>query len=224
MNFKRLMIRPTVLSLALIAVTGCNTVPGLVDRAGGEQGAHFTPVNFRGETRLPAEVQRVAVLPVDGGAIAGEESAAAMDAVLLTALQRQMRFEVVVVSREECHRLFGASAFSSVAALPHGFLEKIASNYAVDAVLFTDLTVYKAYRPLALGFRAKLATVRDVRLVWAFDEVFSADSQPMRNSVRSFYRRGDHPAPSDPVPAVLQSPVRFGAVAADLMFRTLPPR
>jgi hypothetical protein len=224
MNFYRLTIRSTVLSLALVALGGCNTVPELIDRAGVEQGPYFTPVNFRGESRLPAEVQRVAVLPVDGGEIAGEESAAAMDAVLLTALQRQVRFEVVVVSREECHRLFGASAFSSVAALPHGFLEKIASHYAVDAVLFTDLTVYKAYRPLALGFRAKLATVRDVRLIWAFDEVFSADSQPMRNSVRSFYRRGDHPAPSDPVPAVLQSPIRFGAVAADLMFRTLPPR
>lgn len=223
MNLHRL-IRPAVLSLAIVALGGCNTVPELFDRAGVEQGPYFTPVNFRGEARLPAEVQRVAVLPVDGGAVAGEESAAAMDAVLLTALQKQMRFEVVAISREECHRLFGAGAFSSVAALPHGFLEKIASHYAVDAVLFIDITVYKAYRPLALGFRAKLASVRDVRLVWAFDEVFSADAQPMRNSVRSFYRKGDHPAPSDPVPAVLQSPVRFGAVAADLMFRTLPPR
>jgi hypothetical protein len=223
MNFRRL-VRPVVLALALSALGGCNTVPELLGRAGVEQGPYFTPVNFRGEARLPEEVQRIAVLPVDGGSVAGEESAAAMDAVLLSALQKQLRFEVVMVSREECHRLFGATAFSSVAALPHGFLEKIAGHYAVDAVLFTDLTVYKAYRPLTLGFRAKLASVRDVRLIWAFDEVFSADSQPMRNSVRLFYRRGDHPAPTDPVPAALQSPVRFGAVAADLMFRTLPPR
>jgi hypothetical protein len=224
MNFRRPMLRTAVLSLALTVMGGCNTVPDLLDRVGVEKGPYFTPVNFRGEARLPEEVQRVALLPVDGGTIAGEESAAAMDAVLLAALQKQLRFEVVVVSREECHRLFGATAFASVAALPHGFLEKIASHYAVDAVLFTDLTVYQAYRPLALGFRAKLASVRDVRLIWAFDEVFPADSQPMRNSVRNFYRRGDHPAPTDPVPAVLQSPVRFGAAAADLMFRTLPPR
>lgn len=223
MNFRRLS-RPAFLSLAIAVLGGCNTVPELLDRAGVEKGPYFTPVNFRGEATLPAEVQRVALLPVDGGTVVGEESAAAMDAVMRNALLQQTRFEVVVVSREECHRLFGAGSFSSVAALPHGFLDQIASHYAVDAVLFTDLTVYKAYRPLVLGFRAKLASVRDVRLVWAFDEVFSADAQPMRNSVRSFYRRGDHPAPSDPVPAVLQSPVRFGAVAADLMFRTLPPR
>jgi len=223
MNLSRL-IRPSALFLSLAVLGGCTSVPELLDRAGIEQGPYYTPVNFRGEARLPVDLQRVALLPVAGGTVAGEESAAAMDAVLLAALQQQQRFEVVVVSREECHRLFGATAFSSVAALPHGFLDQIASHYAVDAVLFVDLTVYKAYRPLGLGLRAKLASVRDVRLVWAFDEVFTADAQPMRNSVRSFYRRGDRSAPTDPVPAVLQSPVRFGAVAADLMFRTLPPR
>jgi hypothetical protein len=196
----------------------------MLEEAGVEQGSYYAPANFRGDARLPDDVHRVAVLPVHGGTVARTETAAAMDAVLLTALQRQTRFEVVFVTREECRRLFGAYDFSSVAALPHGFLEKLATHYAVDAVLFTDLTVYKAYRPLALGFRAKLAGVRDVRLVWAFDEIFSADDPRIRNSVRHFYRRSDRGAPSDPMTTVLQSPARFGAVAADLMFRTLPPR
>lgn len=218
------LLRPVLAALAFAILGGCNSVPRLLDQAGLEPGPNYTPVNHRGDSRLPASLQRVAVLPVHGGAVASGESAQALDAVLLSALQQQMRFEVVVLSREECHRLFGADDFSSVAALPHGFLDKIADHYAVDAVLFTDITVYKPYRPLALGLRAKLATVRDVRLVWAFDEVFSAEAPSMRNSVRSYYRKGDRPAPSDPVPAVLQSPVRFGAVAADLMFRTLPPR
>jgi hypothetical protein len=144
--------------------------------------------------------------------------------VLLTALQRQLRFEVVPVSREDCQRFFGAASFGSTDALPNGMLEKIAEHYAVDAVLFTDLTVYQAYRPLALGFRAKLATVRDVRLVWAFDETFAADQPAMLASVRAFYGRRGQVSPTDPVPSVLQSPTRFGAVAADLMFKTLPPR
>jgi hypothetical protein len=46
----------------------------------------------------------------------------------------------------------------------------------------------------------------------------------MINSVRRHHKGGDRSAPVDPTPAVLQSPSRFGAVAADLMFRTLPPR
>ncbi len=66
--------------------------------------------------------------------------------------------------------------------------------------------------------------MRDVRLVWAFDEIFSADDPKMRNSVRQFYKANDRSSPSNPLPTALQSPARFGAVAADLMFRTLPPR
>lgn len=203
---------------AAFALTGC------VEFSLPPEEHAYAPVNFRGDAKLPAELQRIAVLPAHGGAAVGNESAAAMDAVLLQALQRQGRFEVIAVSREDCRRLFGAESFGSTEALPHGMLEKIAEKYAVDAILFTDLTVYQAYRPLSLGFRAKLATAREVRLVWAFDEVFSAEQPAMVTSVRDYYKQGDRMAPVDPTPAALQSPARFGAVAADLMFRTLPVR
>jgi hypothetical protein len=203
----------------VLGLTGCVEFSLRSD----EHAAH-APVNFRGDAKLPAEIQRIAVLPAHGGAAVESESAAAMDAVLVQALQRQARFEVVAVSREDCRRLFGAESFASTDALPHGMLEKIAEKYAVDAILFTDLTIYQAYRPISLGFRAKLATAREVRLVWAFDEVFSASQPTMVASVHNYYKQGDKMAPVDPTPAALQSPARFGAVAADLMFRTLPAR
>ncbi len=216
------------LSPALVTVltllSGCSSVPTLVGDIALDKAPAFTPVNHRGDARLPDDVQRVAMLPIHADGTMPVEAAIALDAVLLKALQQQTRFEVVVISRTECHRLFGAADFSSVSALPHGFLEMIGSRYAVDAVLFTDITTFQAYRPLTIGFRSKLAGVRDVRLVWAFDEVFSADDPKMRNSVRQFYKAGDRSAPSNPLPTALQSPSRFGAVAADLMFRTLPPR
>jgi hypothetical protein len=223
MILSRTLFRLTLLATGL-ALAGCGTVPDLLDQAGLEKGPYFTPVNFRGDYRLPADVQRVALLPIYGGTVVGAESSVALDPVLRSALQQQNRFEVVVISRAECHRLFGAEDFSSVAALPPGFMDKLAKHFAVDAVMFTDLTVYRAYRPLSVGFRSKLASTRDVRLVWAFDEVFSADDQRMRNSVRSYYQRGDRNAPFDATQAALQSPLRFGAVAVELMFHTLPPR
>ncbi len=207
---------------ALAACAGCASLPAWIEAK--HNPPPFTPVNHHGDAQLPADLQRVAFLPVHGGGVASPETAGSLDAVLLTALQRQVRFEVVRVSREDCQRLFGAGDFASTAALPPGFLERIAEKYAVDAVLFTDLTVYRANRPLALGLRSKLATIRDVRLVWAFDEVFSAEDATMVNSVRRHYGAGDRPAPVDPTPAALQSPTRFGAVAAEVMFRTLPPR
>jgi hypothetical protein len=207
---------------ALLAPAAGAALPAWLQREQDRPG--FAPVNFRGDAQLAADIQRVALLPIHGGRVVTAEVTAELDPVLVAALQRQVRFEVVVVSREDCQHLFGAGDFGSTAALPHGFLEKIAEKYAVDAVLFTDLTVFQAYRPLSLGLRCKLATTREVRLVWAFDEVFSAADVKMVNSVRRHYKDGDRSAPVDPTPAVLQSPARFGAVAADLMFRTLPPR
>jgi hypothetical protein len=184
----------------------------------------YAPANFQAEPRLPAEVRRVAVLPAHGGDVADPESAAALDPVLVTALQRQVRFEVVTIARDDCRRMFGAPSFGSTAALPPGFLEKIAATYAVDAVLFTDITVYQPYRPQTLGLRAKLATVRDVRLIWSFDEVFSGGTAAMRTSIDNYYEGTDKSAGIDASSTVLQSPTRFGAVSADLMFKTLPPR
>lgn len=184
----------------------------------------YVPTNHQGDARLPRDVQRVAMLPIHGGTAADPESCAALDPVLLTVLQRQVRFEVITVSREDCRRLFGSGSVGSTDALPPGLLEKIAATYAVDAVLFTDITVYQPYRPLTVGFRAKLATVKEVRLVWAFDEVFSGEQPSMQTSVKDYYAGVDKSSAMDVSSAVLQSPTRFGAVAADLMFRTLPPR
>lgn len=207
-----------------LGVTGCQAGPWNLERLLAAPVPPLSPVNYRGEARLPADLHRVAVLPVYGGTLAGPESTGVLDAVLLEALQRRMRFEVVAVSREDCRRLFGAPAYSSVAALPHGFLGKLAEHYGVDAVLFTDLTVYRPYGSVALGFRAKLATVRDVRLVWAFDEVFAAEDPRMRVSLREAAVDQADDRWRDPLPGMMRSPARFGAVAANLMFGTLPPR
>lgn len=206
--------------IAALVLSGCAGFD-----LGGPPAAPYAPVNFQGDARLPATLRRVVVLPTHGGSAVDADSAAAMDEVVLAALQRQVRFEVVTISREESRRVFGSETFGSADALPAGFLDKLAEKYAADAVLFTDLTVYHTYRPLSIGFRSKLAAAGpEVRLIWAFDEVFSAEQETVRAAVRDYYRSTDRSAPVDPLPAALQSPSRFGAVAADLMFRTLPPR
>lgn len=215
----RIFLAPALLAASLLA--GCHSTD-VADALDPKPG--FEPINHRGELRLPLDLHRVAVLPLYAGDVADPESAATLDRVLIAALQKSRRFEVVAVSREDCRRLFGALEFASVGALPHGFLDKLSGYYGVDAVLFTDLTVYRPYGPLAVGFRSKLATTRGVRMVWAFDEVFSAEDPKMRQSVRMARRTANGAALVDPTPAALQSPARFGAVAADLMFGTLPPR
>lgn len=209
------------LALATWALfAGCAT-PAFNDPA--RIGPFFSPVNHHGEPSLGG-LRRVVLLPVCGGALAPQETVAAFDAVFIAALQRQNRFEVVVLTREDCLRRFRAPEFSSVAALPRDFLTGLRQEFAAEAVLMVDLTVFRAYRPLALGLRGKLAMIDGTRLVWTFDEVFAADKPAVANSARHHALKGDRgDVPADLSPAVLQSPARFADYAATAMFATLPP-
>ena len=205
----------------MLFVAGCQT-PAFNDPA--RTGPFFQPVNHAGDPVLEPTLRRVVLLPVYGGALADGETAAGLDTIFATELQKKNRFEVVVLSRAESRRRFGADEFSSVAALPFGFLAKLKREYAADAVLWVDLTAYRAYRPLTLGVRAKLATVESTRLVWTFDTVFSAEDPAVANAARRHFVDQTHTAvPADLTRSALQSPRRFAAYVASATFATLPP-
>ncbi len=219
-----LPVRFSVLTAAaacwLVLAAGCMT-PALSDPA--RRGPYFVAANHVGDPSLGG-LRRVVLLPVAGGSVAPPESMAALDAVVATELQRQKRFEVVPLSREDCARYFHAAEFSSVSVLPADFMAVLRREFAADAVMFVDVTVFHAYQPLALGLRAKLATLGGSRLVWTFDEVFSADDAAVANSARRHFLASDSGGvPADLSPAVLQSPARFTGYAAAAMFDTLPP-
>ncbi|HEX2852282.1 MAG TPA: hypothetical protein VHO24_03510 [Opitutaceae bacterium] len=209
-------------AIATVAfVTGCTSMPTMDPAV---RGPFFAPSNHGGVPMLPAALRRVVLLPVCGGTVTTPEMAEALDRVFATALLKENRFEMVVLTREECRRRFGVEELSSTSALPNDFMQKLRRDYAVDAVLFVDLTSLQAYPPLNLGVRAKLATVEDVRLLWNFDSVFSASDTTVVNSARRHFLKGSGAgAPMDLSHSVLQSPSRFGEYAAAATFATLPP-
>ena len=209
------------LAVALVALLAGCAGPAFYDSA--YRGPFFTPKNLVGEPSLGG-LRRVVLLPVCGGALAPEEVVREFDPIFAAALQHENRFEVVRLSREESLRKFHAAEFSSAAALPRDFLSALRQEFAADAVLFVDLTVFHPYRPLALGLRGKLAALDGARLVWTFDNVFSTDDPAVANAARRHYLAGDRGGvPTDLSPAALQSPNRFAGYAAAAMFATLPP-
>ena len=209
----------------LLAAWGVLLLPGWASAETPASSAHHVPQNHVGVLRLPADIRRVVLLPVAGGGLMTPETAPVMDQAFLTALQRQMRFEVVPVRRAWCRRAFGAEEFPTVAALPHGFFKRLADEHAADAVLFVDLTVYRDFRPLTLGIRAKLATLGGPRVLWSYDEILSTESPAVAAGAQEHARTARASGlPVDLGSSALQSPSRFAAYAADTVFGTLPPR
>lgn len=195
--------------------------PGPYDPA--RIGPYFEATNFAAEATIPATVRRVVLMPLHGGEVVPLETAVALEPVFTESLQKQNRFEIVPLSRTECRRRFQVDTLSSAGALPHDFLAMIKRDFAADAVMFVDLTVFRGYRPLKLGVRGKLATVDDVRLVWTYDMVFSADDDRVANSARRHQLGSNRSVPADMTHAALQSPSRFADYVASAMFSTLPP-
>lgn len=209
-----------VLAIALAALQSGCLHPPAGDPA--RVGPFFTPPNYSGDASLGG-IRRVIVLPAWVGEGTRVESAAELDGVFLTALQQEKRFEVVAFSRAECLRRFRAEAFSSATALPNDLLAYLQREYAVDAVLFIDVTVYQPYKPITLGLRSKLAAIDGSRLVWTFDNQFSAENPAAANGARHRLLERDRSVPADLTGIALQSPSKFAGYAAAAMFATLPP-
>ena len=211
-------------ALGLVLGVGCAQLTSNPKEALKSKAPAFVPTNHGGDAKVPPGIRRVVVLPVAGSTVATPESVSALDPVIINALQQQNRFEVVPLTREECRRFFLSDEISSVSAIPANFMTVMRREYAADAVMFVDLTVYRAYHPLDLGFRAKLATVGNSHLVWTFDTIFSADDPAVVESASRYLANRDQGGlPTGLSPVVLQSPRRFATYAAAAMFATLPP-
>ena len=207
----------------LLAVSGCESLTG--HSADRTSKTPYVPVNVVGEPIMPTRLRRLVLMPVVGGSEASPESCAAIDAVVVEALQHENRFEIVHLSREECQTHFQCDELSSVMPLPANFMAVLRRDYAADGVLFVDVTVYRAYSPLIIGLRAKLAMIDDAHLVWSFDNLYSTDDPAVAASATHYLQAREtlNQLPPDLTTVILQSPDRFACYAVSSMFDTLPP-
>lgn len=191
-------------------------------------GAAYTPSNVhRDAPKLPINLRRVAVLPLATSLDSSHETAAreCLEPILLEELAKTGRFEIVKVSPEKLQQRTGQPRWLAEAKLPAGFLQSIQDTYACDAVLFSQVTVFRAYPPLAIGWRLKLVGMPGTLTHWAVDEVFDAGQPAVVNGARLYQKGQQQPGgPFDDSRAILQSPRRFGHYTAATLVGTLPQR
>jgi hypothetical protein len=221
-------ILSTVWSLVLAAATalvaGCET-------SGFKAvvlGSPYQPNNiFIAAPRLPGDLKRVAVLPLScaGRQTDLAEGRDALGPVLIAELIKVKKFEVVPVPPGELSRLTGRMVWTSEEVLPAGLLGLLEKEYACDAVLFCELTEFRAYAPLAVGWRLKLVDVRSQKTIWAGDEHYDAGNPAVIAGAR-LYQRREQVAPGDNSGdwLAINSPRRFGQYSVDSLLGTLPAR
>jgi hypothetical protein len=216
--------------LCLLPLTGCVTSQPSAALA------NYQPDNIhRAAPALPKNVQRVALLPIacDAGNLEMEEECEALVSVLSQELIATKKFEVIRPSRENLHSRTGRGVWSGLEALPAGFFEALRDDCGCDAVFFCELTAFRPYSPMAIGWRCKLVDVRTKQILWATDEVFDASLPAVANAAHQFDSQMSRPKPAgfwgfwsggEGHWAMLNSPRRFGQYTVASLLTTLPDR
>lgn len=209
--------------LLLAGSVGCASRPHVeIDWKGGP---FFTPTNFSGPAQMPADIRRVAILPVAGLERYPEASTEGIIEALHVALGRNGRFEPILISPERWSAISGRASAGPNDALVATWFDALAREFGIDSVLLVEFTEFRAYPPLALGVRSKLARATGTReVVWSFDTTFDARNAAVANSVRRHAAKSSAGVPTDFGPLGLQSPRRFAAYAFDSTFAVLPER
>ncbi|HUI06983.1 MAG TPA: hypothetical protein VL486_08235 [Verrucomicrobiae bacterium] len=196
---------------------GCASGPA---RCSTASSANF----YRAAARLPSQVHRVAMLPVtDGDAdLTTDEGRDVLEPVWYAELRKRAVADVVVVTRDELWNLTGKREWTTAEALPEDFFERLHAATGCDAVVFCQLTCFRAYPPLGVGWKMQLVDVQK-RTLWAADDVFDAGNPSVAAAARSYCARHFRGALDDSN-TILMSPLQFGQYTAASVLETLPPR
>lgn len=167
-------------------------------------------------------MRRVALLPLWNENLSGEYLRD-VDAAFSAELTKKAVFEVVPVTRAQMESICGERQLSSVEVLPAEALARLRARFAVEGVIFTDLTSFSPYRPLSMGVRAKLIDVATGQIRWAFDYIYDTGNASVAAAAKKFqlqYSNEHQPLTGDGG-SILLSPGRFAKYVANETYGSL---
>lgn len=191
-------------------------------------GSSFVPANVHSrEPLLPNTLRRVAVLPMTTASDQLELQAGvdALEPILWSELGKLRRFEVQPVTKSQVQSWTGRSSWRAQERLPANLLEKARSELGCDAILFAELTTYRAYPPLAVGWNLRLVDGGATPVLWAGEEIFDAGMPTVVNGARRYQQQqAADTRPLTDSMGILNAPRRFGQYTLHTLLDTMPGR
>ncbi len=183
----------------------------------------------------PAGMRRLAILPIYS-ARPIDDIQRDMDGIFRGELAKVVKYEIVQVPRDEMLKLTSNEAISSSSIISADVIKSLRQKYAADAVMFVDFTVFRPYRPIAIGVRAKIVDLRNMEVIWVADGVLDTAEPDVATIATQFAGMGlNVPYISPSIPKgksreeasgnqiILQSPRLFAGFVAHEAFSTLAP-
>jgi len=221
---KQLIVRNlgAVMICGLLAGCAIGTPQDLV------RGKGYQPQNvFVEGATLPKNIRRVAVLPLvcDDKDFNLDQGRAQLEPVMMSELIKTKKFEVVSSDSAFLKNRTSRADWTGEEILPPEFFSLLRESSGCDAVLFSRLTVFRAYPPLAVGWRVRLVDVQTGKTLWAADEVFDGGEAAVEDGARHHQLTEDRSPWGAPNEWFVQnSPSKFGQYTAARLLATLPSR
>lgn len=217
--------RSAALGTLVWALAGCTMLreEGIIS-----SGPAYQPTNVHvADGTLPQSLKRVVVLPlvVSEGTSQPDHVRSSLEPVLVDELIKSGRFEVVRVSPGDVRQWTGRSEWTTADSLPANFFDTLRTQTGCDGVLMAQVTTYRPYPPVAIGWRWQLIDTEGPTVWWAVDEVFDANEAPVANGARNYHFSHTTKSRSMTDSAeILNSPLRFARYSASVLVATCPGR
>lgn len=185
--------------------------------------------------RWPHGMRRLAVLPIYSTRPI-DQTQRDMDGIFRAELSKVVKYEIVQVSRADMASLINRESVSSSEIIPASVVSMLRQKYGADAVLFTDFTLFRPYRPLAIGVRAKIVDIKTMEILWMADGILDSaepdvsqlatdfsDSGLQMSYISSKIPKGRQREQGSGNQIILQSPRLYAGFVAHEAFATLAP-
>lgn len=183
----------------------------------------------------PPGMRRIVILPIYTTRPIGDAERD-MDGIFRGEFSKVVKYEIVQVTRQEMRAIFNRDSFSSVEIIPPDLIQVLKLKYGADAVLFTDFTIFRPYRPLAIGVRTKIVDLKNMDVIWMADGIVDAAEPSVADAAMHFASTGmqmNYVSPTIPKgktreqssgnQIILQSPRLFAGFVAHDAFSSLNP-
>ena len=190
-------------------------------------GKEWEPANiFWRSEPMPIDMRRLAILPIatEQNDSILEEGRKNLADILGTELRKTAYFDFVNVSEADLERWSGRGAWKLSDELPETLLDEIRIRTGCDALLFVELSGYRPYAPVSMGWKLTIVDAMEHHIWWSVDETADSGRQDVARGAKRYFKENLSESNNKTIGLSLKSPRRFGQYVLNKLVGTMPPR
>lgn len=174
MNSNKIKTFTVIIYLPVLLISGCYSTY----QPGQDQNHYYVD-----RETIKNDISRVAFVELDNETMY-PEIGSQVTSQLYNELQKQQTFSVNVISKDDPRWV--KMQLEDKPSYNIDEISRIYENLNQDALLFGKITEYSPYPHLTVGFRLKLISLKDARLLWGFEQIWDSSDNTTGEKIKKY--------------------------------------